>query len=111
MNSETKKFQDQSNDASDNSRRDFIKTISLGALSIPLTSYLPSAVSSIAIVIEVNDAVAMSAPAQWAVSELTSTLSASGATVKRYNNINQVASGDICLVVPVFRQCLKRLAY
>ena len=96
---EAKNFQQEDNHSSNPGRRNFIKTVGLGALSLPLSNYLDLAAGSVAIIIDTNDTVAMSAPAQWAVNELISTLTSRGVTVKRYNNINEAAASDLCLIV------------
>jgi hypothetical protein len=74
-----KNSQQQDHNIPDHGRRNFIKNVGLGALSLPLSSYMNLAAQNIAIVINTNDAVAMSKPAQWAVSELISTLTNRGA--------------------------------
>jgi hypothetical protein len=96
---EKQNFQQQENNAFNHGRRDFIKTIGLGALSLPLSSYLDLAAGSVAVIINTNDAVAMSGASQWAVSELISTLTSRGVTVKQYNNINEAGSHDLYLIV------------
>jgi hypothetical protein len=91
--------QEQIQHASNYTRRHFIKTVGLGALSVPLSGYLPQVSGNVAIVIDDDDIVAMSAPAQWAISELISTLTNRGLTVKKYNTTAEVVSADLCLIV------------
>lgn len=80
-------------------RRRFIKTIGIGALSLPLSDYLNPAPAVISVVIDKNDPVAMSGPAQWAAGELVLTLRHLGIDVKTYNNVSEVVNSDLCLVV------------
>lgn len=81
------------------SRRDFIKTVGIGALSLPLSNYLHFAAGSVAVIIDNNDAVAISPPVQWAINELTTTLTNRGITVKQYSNINEAFANDLYLIV------------
>lgn len=92
-------FDQEDNNTPNQGRRDFIKNVGLGALSLPISNYIHLAGESVAIIINDSDSVAMSAPVQWAVKELTSTLTSRGVTVKRYNNISEAASADKCLEV------------
>src|SRR5689334_13760471 len=96
---ETKNSNDRPSDQPDRSRRKFIKTVGAGALSLPLSSYMQWAEQTVAFVIAKDDTIAQSGPVQWAINELGSTLTSLGVTVRRYNTIDEVTSGDLCLII------------
>lgn len=89
----------QNDDLNKSNRRSFIKTVGIGAIGLPLSSYLDFAAGNVAIVIDTNDSIAMSGPSQWAVEELKATLTGRGIIVKQYNSINKVRANDLCLVI------------
>lgn len=90
---------DCENDAGSQSRRNFIKVIGIGSVALPLTGFTVNAYTPVAIICSPDDAVAMSAPVQWAVTELTSALKAHGVAVKTYDSMSKAAAGNFCIAV------------
>lgn len=83
---------------SHSSRREFLKLTALAGLGIPFISLSGFAASSVSIVSDPADAIASSAPAQWASAQLEQALVAQGITVKRHATITQAGAGDVIIL-------------
>jgi hypothetical protein len=83
----------------DSGRRAFIKDVGLGAIALPLSSYLDLTAGTVAVVVDPADVIAMSQPAQWAIGELVSALTKRGITVRQYNNPREVDASDLCIII------------
>ncbi|MEP7109311.1 MAG: hypothetical protein ABI760_15060 [Ferruginibacter sp.] len=85
-------------DASDVSRRHFIKVTGIATVGLALAGTNDLKVQSVSIVSDPADAVAASSPAEWAIKELTGSLSARGIAVKRFEQLRQSPAGALCIV-------------
>jgi hypothetical protein len=80
---------DQTLDARDFNRRQFLKTTALGA---PVVGVAMGAAQRVSIVSDPGDTVGASAPAQWATQELQDSLAAAGVAVRRCTGMAEAAS-------------------
>ena len=84
-------------------RRGFIKTTTAAAAGVataPLfarSSHAAGGGSAMAIVLDVNDAVAKEPPARWAAEQLLGALNARGAQAAIYESLDQVPAGAECI--------------
>ena len=80
-------------------RRDFLKSAGVAAaMVIARTGSAADSAGGVSIVVEPGDSVAESAPAQWAISELSEALAAQSIAVRKYQHLAQTAAGDFCIV-------------
>ena len=80
------------------SRREFLKLTTLTGLGIPLVSLSGFSASQVSIVADPADAVASSAPAQWAASQLEQALAEQKITVRRHTALTQTSPGDLIIL-------------
>src|SRR5260370_41099008 len=79
----------------DMTRRRFLNTAgSAAAIRVAAVG----ATQGVSIAIDPADAVASTAPAQWAAKELEQSLSAHGVTVHRCERVADAKSGDLCIL-------------
>ena len=83
----------------DPGRRNFLKMVGIGTLGLPLAGFAYLKSAGVSIITDPKDAIAMSAPAQWALNELVSALTAHAITVKQYNKVDKAEAGNLCIVV------------
>jgi hypothetical protein len=87
-----------SNNPQSISRRDFVKMAGISAVGVSSLRYMKFDATGVAIVIDPADAIAGSAPSQWAVKELESSLTSAGIHVYRCDHLAQAKSGDLRIV-------------
>ncbi len=80
------------------SRRRFLKTTGITVLGVPFLTLADFTEKKISIVSDPHDSIAGSAPSQWAVKELQSSLTSKGITVVRFERLT-LANEELCIVV------------
>ena len=91
-------------DANCTTRRTFLKQASLGTAGFALAGgslplYAGDSASSISIVVEPDDTVAVAVPTQWAISQLAEALRARGVNVRAISRITDAAVREFVIVV------------
>jgi hypothetical protein len=94
------------------SRRKFLKITGITTLGLPFAGLPESKIQSVSIIWDNSDGVVLSAPAQWAIGELSNSLKERGIIVKLAERIEQAQAGSLCIVAggtdsPLVRQLLK----
>jgi len=81
------------------SRRKFLKLTGMIGLGIPFVSLAHLKTSSVSIVTDAADAIASSAPVQWAAKELEQAFTAKGIAVSHYAKLGEAKTGDLVIVI------------
>ena len=90
----------------DQSRRDFIKMVSIGTIGLPLGHIIDLKSRAVSIITDPTDIIAMSTPAQWAIHELIVALASRNIAVQQYSKIDKSQADNLCIVVTSSRSPL-----
>lgn len=81
------------------SRRHFLKVLGITTMGLPFASFADIKATGVSIIIDPADAIANSAPAQWAASELETALKAQHISVQRCSTLTKANAGNFCITV------------